>query len=44
MMGMTRSDTRSPGYRMVVNQVDLHACILLVKKPDHVAMIGLCVN
>jgi hypothetical protein len=29
---------------MVVNKVDLHACILLVKKPDHVAMIGLCVN
>ena len=44
MIGMTRSDTMSPRHRMVVNQVDLHACILRVKKPDHVAMIGLCVN
>jgi len=29
---------------MVVNQVELHACILRVKKLDHVAMIELCVN
>jgi hypothetical protein len=43
MMGMTRSDTKSPSYGMVVNQVELHACILRVKKPDHVAMTGLCV-
>jgi hypothetical protein len=33
---------RLTGHRLVVNEVELHACILRVKKPDHVAMSGLC--
>jgi hypothetical protein len=34
--------TRLAGHRLVVNEVELHRRILRVKKPDHVAMNGLC--
>ncbi|MEY4154544.1 MAG: hypothetical protein RLZZ278_1392, partial [Pseudomonadota bacterium] len=33
---------RLAGHRLVVNEVELHRRILRVKKPEHVAMNGLC--
>jgi hypothetical protein len=31
-------------HRLVVNEVELHSRILRVKKPEHVAMNGLCLR